>query len=161
MDTFGSCHDTLTACQGCRQASDASRIFTALMKSALADSPHFRHELRLGLAVVCRYLTASSPCYRAGAAGVLRRHGIEKTTPPVGVVLQFDGASSNRLPSKIARLSPDFWATRFSVPLRRIGLRGFCPSQNSVQLQDVSRARILSTVGASDTIDHQREECGF
>src|SRR5205814_10404921 len=49
------------------------------MKSALADSPHFRaYQLRLGLAVVCRYLTASSPCYRAGAAGVLsRRHDVE------------------------------------------------------------------------------------
>src|SRR5438552_11785287 len=41
-----NCHDALTACEGCQQASEASpasRIFTALMKSALADSPHFRH----------------------------------------------------------------------------------------------------------------------
>src|SRR6266513_2895141 len=114
MDTFGSCHDTLTACQGCRQASDASRIFTALIESALADSPHFRYQLRLGLAVICRYLTASSPCYRAGAAGVLRRHGVEKTTPPVGLVLpltaQFerapvpDSAGEPRLLPQVAEL---------------------------------------------------------
>ena len=36
---MGSCRDALAACQGCRQASDASRIFTALIESALADSP--------------------------------------------------------------------------------------------------------------------------
>ena len=56
---MGSCHDALTACQGCAQASEASpasRIFTALMKSALADSPHFRHTnfawvLRLSAAI--------------------------------------------------------------------------------------------------------------
>src|SRR2546427_7793160 len=41
--SVGSCHDALTACEGCEQASEASpasRIFTADMKSALADSPH-------------------------------------------------------------------------------------------------------------------------
>ncbi len=59
------------------------------MKSALAPEPAFQaYELRLGPAVICRYLTVSSPCYRAGAAGVLRRHGVEKTTPPLGLVLQ-------------------------------------------------------------------------
>jgi len=29
-----NCHDALTACQGCEQASDASRIFAALIESA-------------------------------------------------------------------------------------------------------------------------------
>src|SRR6266550_152482 len=42
MDTFGG-FLPLTACQGCEQASDATRILTALIESALADSPHFRH----------------------------------------------------------------------------------------------------------------------
>jgi len=105
MDTFGG-FLPLTACQGCEQASDASRIFSALIESALADSPHFRHT---NFAWVCGCLP---------------------------------------IPDRILPMLPG-----------RCG--GPCPSQNSVQLQDVSRARILSTVAVSDTIDHQREECEF
>src|SRR5947207_117642 len=53
-----NCHDALTACQGCEQASDASRIFAALIESAQKGlyhlsknkmgGGHFRRNLRRG-----------------------------------------------------------------------------------------------------------------
>src|SRR6266481_2428907 len=59
------------------------------MKSALAPEPAFQaYELRLGPADICRHLPGSMGRIRSGAAGVLRRHGVEKTTPPLGLVLQ-------------------------------------------------------------------------
>ena len=57
---MGSCPDALTACQGCRQASDASRIFTALIESALADSPHFKHT---NFAWVVRWCNLAIPAF--------------------------------------------------------------------------------------------------
>jgi len=124
MDTFGGfLHDALTDCEGCGQASKASpasRIFTALMKSAWADSPHFRHtKLPWVFAVICRYLTAPSPYYRAGAAGVLACRRRTKTTPPLGLVLQLTAQLERTRPG-LARLSPDFWATCFPVVLRAL-----------------------------------------
>src|SRR5882762_10634947 len=61
IPSVGSCHDALTACEGCEQASEAnpaSRIFTALMKSALADSPHWTHS---NLACVLRLSADTRP----------------------------------------------------------------------------------------------------
>src|SRR6267378_6619956 len=61
IPSVGSCHDALTACEGCEQASEAnpaSRIFTALMKSALADSPHWTHA---NLACVLRLSADTRP----------------------------------------------------------------------------------------------------
>src|SRR6266480_3700854 len=72
------------------------------MKSALAIEPAFQaYDFAW---VICPYLSASSPCYRAGAAGVLRRHGIGKTTRSCTAV---DGAVRTGAPSRIARLSRD------------------------------------------------------
>src|SRR5882762_3891517 len=51
----------LTAYEGCEQASEAnpaSRIFTALMRSALADSPHWTHS---NLACVLRLSADTRP----------------------------------------------------------------------------------------------------
>ena len=61
IPSVGSCHDALTACEGCEQASEAdpaSRIFTVLMKSALADSPHWTHA---NLACVLRLSADTRP----------------------------------------------------------------------------------------------------
>src|SRR6266480_1232611 len=76
MPSVGSCHDALTACEGCEQASEASpasRIFTALIESALADSPHFRHT---NFAWVLRLFGATS-----GGGGASHRRGRSRLGP--------------------------------------------------------------------------------
>src|SRR5260370_35641481 len=102
----------LPACEGCeqgREAKPASRIFTALMKSALPDSPHWTHA---NLACVLR-LSADTRPHPPKDTGQVRLEfcgGPGYNRPPLHSVLDSSlRRSSNRLPARNARVNPAFW----------------------------------------------------